>query len=285
MPTIQTPLSEQIRIVLAGLRNSGKSSLLNHLFGKEVAIVSETPGTTADPVTRSMELLPLGAVAFTDTAGLDDEGILGNERIKKSLERLGTADLVLFVTRIDLSPTEDEIGLISEIGKEKPFVIVGTFGDRKISKEKMEWIKKYPYAVIDNINKKGGDELKKIIVTQANKIDFEISPLDGLVRENELVLLVTPIDLAAPKGRLILPQVETIRDLLDKDCAALIVKERELKYFYDALKIKPKIVITDSQAFSKVSADIPEDQLLTSFSIIFARKKGILLYLPKELKI
>ncbi len=274
MPNQSTPLSEQVRVVIFGLRNSGKSSFINNLFEKDVSIVSESPGTTTDPVTRSMEILPAGPVAFTDTAGIDDTGELGSLRIKKSLEKLDIADLPVFVSRADRPVSDFEIEIVNSISHKKSLFIVLTFGDMIADKEKIAWAEKYDYTLIDNINKKGFDDFKKLLIKKISKTDFEITPVEGLVNENDLVLLVTPIDLAAPKGRLILPQVETIRDLLDKDCAVLLVKERELKYFYDSLKIKPKLVITDSQAFSKVAADIPEDQPLTSFSILFARKKG-----------
>lgn len=269
-----TPMAEQIRIVLFGLRNTGKSSLMNYLFEREISIVSATPGTTTDPVNKSIELGALGPVVITDTAGLDDAGSLGGERIRRSVESLQIADLPLFVTRADMEPTEFEKATLFELSEKKPVVIAVTHSDIPAHPDKISWVKKFPFALIDNIKKTGAPELKKLLVTQAGRIDFEMTPVEGLVSENDLVILVTPIDLAAPRGRLILPQVETIRDLLDKDCASLVLKERELKTFYDALKIKPKLVITDSQAFSKVAADIPEDQMLTSFSILFARKKG-----------
>ncbi len=148
----------------------------------------------------------------------------------------------------------------------------------------MDFVKNFRFVKVDNLTKNGIQHLKNELIALYDKIEFEISPLEGLVNENDLVLLVTPIDLAAPKGRLILPQVETIRDALDKDCAVLIVKERELKLFYDSLKIKPKLVITDSQVFSKVAADIDPNQPLTSFSILFARKKGNLALFVEGLK-
>lgn len=282
---ITTPLSEQIKIVIFGLRNSGKSFLMNNIFEKEVAIVSDNPGTTTDPVTRSMEMGILGPVTITDTAGIDDEGDLGKLRIEKSLERLAVSDIALFATRIDFPPTEKENDFLKELkAKNKVIIFVLTFSDREASKEKLEWVKDYNYVKIDNVNKIGMDSLKKILTESYDKLEYEISPVEGLVSEHEFVVLVTPIDLAAPKGRLILPQVETIRDLLDRDCGVLVVKDQELKYFYESLSIKPKLVITDSQVFAKVAADIPEDQPLTSFSILFARKKGDLVYFIEGIK-
>ncbi len=275
MSLITTPLSEQIRIVLFGLRNAGKSSLMNNIFENNISIVSEVPGTTTDPVTKSIELGKLGPVAFTDTGGLDDVGKLGELRVKKTLEFLKIADIVILVTRADTPVTEIEEKFVNNaLLSSKPFLTALTFSDKKMNEKKKEWLKKFNHVKIDNLEKSGILELKNEIIKLSEKLEFEIPPLEGIVNENDLVVLVTPIDLAAPKGRLILPQVETIRDALDKGCGVLIVKERELKLFYDSLKIKPKIVITDSQAFSKVAADIPPEQPLTSFSILFARKKG-----------
>lgn len=279
------PLAEQIRIVLAGLRNSGKSSLMNNLFEKEIAIVSDKPGTTTDPVTRTMELGKLGPVAITDTAGFDDTGELGELRVKKTNERTIDSDIVIFTTKIDVDLTDIEKEFLDKLNQSnKNFIVALTFSDKHPFTAKLDYLQKYKTIKIDNVNKNGFKELKENLITFKDKLNYEITPCEGLVNENDLVILVTPIDLAAPKGRLILPQVETIRDLLDKDCASLIVKERELKYFYDNLKIKPKLIITDSQAFNKVAADIPESQLLTSFSILFARKKGDIAYYINGIK-
>ena len=275
MSTLTTPLAEQLKIILVGIRNAGKSSLMNNLFEKEIAIISDTPGTTTDPVTRSIELGDLGPIAVTDTAGIDDEGELGNLRIQKSNERLSVADIILFITPIDKAPIEVEKKLLEQIKvANKPFLFALTYGDKKANYAKQEWIKEFTHCFVDNKNNLGFTELKKKLLSLKSKVAHEISPLEGLVRESDFVLLVTPIDLAAPKGRLILPQVETIRDALDKDCATLVVKERELYEYYNKLGVKPKLVITDSQVFHKVAADIPHDQMLTSFSILFARKKG-----------
>lgn len=271
----RTPLSERLQIVLLGVRNAGKSSLMNNLFKKEVCIVSEAPGTTTDPVTKAMELLPIGPVAITDTAGLDDEGSLGELRIKKTEEKVNNSDLIIFVTPTHLPPTEKERVWLDKVLKlSVPFVFALTFSEKLEDSEKIKWIKPYQHVKINNLTGKGIEELKTLLIERSRKINKEKTPLEGLVSKGELVLLVVPIDLAAPKGRLILPQVETIRDLLDKDCGALIVKENELKNFYWKLNEPPKLVITDSQAFHKVAADLPKFQKLTSFSILFARKKG-----------
>jgi [FeFe] hydrogenase H-cluster maturation GTPase HydF len=270
-----TPLSETLQIVLLGMRNSGKSSLMNALFGKEVCIVSQTPGTTTDPVIKRMELLPLGPVAFTDTAGIDDIGSLGSLRVKKTREMLKKADIVVFTTPSDKEPSDEEKKMLDELQSVSlPFVFALTFADKVVNSIKREWIQNYPHVLINNLTGEGTNALKQQLIESAKNVSREITPLEGIVRKGELVLLVVPIDTAAPRGRLILPQVETIRDLLDRNCAALIVKERELKQFYQQLKTKPALVITDSQAFHKVAADLPPEQKLTSFSILFARKKG-----------
>lgn len=275
MANPNTPLAEQLKIVFFGLRNAGKSSLMNHFMGLEASIVSDTPGTTTDPVTRSFELGELGPVAVVDTAGLDDVGELGQLRIKKSQERIQLSDIPVFVTRCDTPLTDLERRTVEELKEKKPgLCVVLTHGDLDPHPEKKSWAGSYGAVTVDNLNRLGMEEFRKHLIKNAAKIEHEISPLEGLVNENDFIILVTPIDLAAPKGRLIMPQVETIRDVLDKDCACLVVKERELKFFYDSLTIKPKLVVCDSQAFSKVAADIPDDQLLTSFSILFARKKG-----------
>ncbi len=280
-----TPLSEQLRIVLTGLRNTGKSSLMNNIFEKEVAIVSGSPGTTTDPVTRTFEMGRLGPVAVTDTAGFDDTGELGELRINKTFDRLASSDIIIFTTSINTKLTEAETEFLKKImGMNKKLVVVLTFADTRPESTKLAGLEKYRTVRVDNINRTGLKELKDVLASFRDSLDFEITPLEGLVNENDLAVLVTPIDLAAPRGRLILPQVETIRDLLDKDCACLILKERELKNFYDSLKVRPKLVVTDSQAFSKVAADIPSDQPLTSFSILFARKKGDLALFVRGIK-
>ena len=272
---MSTPLAELNRIVIAGNRNAGKSSLMNNLFQKEIAIASNTPGTTTDPVTRKIELGKLGMCAVTDTAGLDDVGELGEQRVMKSRERMQSADLILFVSPADQAPTKEEEELKSWLEEKKlPWLGVLSFADRELSPGKASFFPEERSTAVDNTKAGSAEALIRNMESLEKEIEKEMTPVEGLVREQDLVLLVTPIDLAAPAGRLILPQVETIRDLLDRDCAVLIVKERELYHFYHNLGIKPSLVITDSQAFHKVAADIPEDQMLTSFSLLFARKKG-----------
>ncbi|MDC7222637.1 MAG: [FeFe] hydrogenase H-cluster maturation GTPase HydF [Spirochaetales bacterium] len=281
----ESPLAEATRIVLTGVRNAGKSSLMNNLFEKNTAIVSDTPGTTTDPVTRKIELGRLGPCALTDTAGFDDVGELGGLRTEKTLGRLKTADLVLFVTPGHRPMLKEERKILDSLEEGKtPWIGVVTFGDREIHREKKSLFPAGQSLIVDNGRRESARNLIKLMEQKAPQVTREITPMEGLVREQDLILLVTPIDLAAPAGRLILPQVETIRDLLDRDCAALVLKERELYGFYRNLGIKPSLVITDSQAFHKVAADIPEDQPLTSFSLLFARKKGDLPFFIESLK-
>jgi [FeFe] hydrogenase H-cluster maturation GTPase HydF len=296
--TAETPLAELTHIVLAGVRNAGKSSLMNNLFRQNVAIVSPTAGTTTDPVTRKIELGKLGMCSVTDTAGLDDSGQLGGLRIEKTKTRLESADLVLFVTPGIKDPEKDERQLLDLLQEKKiPYIGVITYADRPVTDSKQTFFPKDRFVLLDNTSdtvksdKAAGtvpEGLKPLfakIESMSDSLTRELTPVEGLVHEGDLVLLVTPIDLAAPAGRLILPQVETIRDLLDHDCPALIVKERELYETYHSLGRRPALVITDSQAFSKVAADIPEDQPLTSFSILFARKKGDMNFFIESLKI
>ncbi|MDC7220049.1 MAG: [FeFe] hydrogenase H-cluster maturation GTPase HydF [Spirochaetales bacterium] len=281
----QTALAESTRIVLTGVRNAGKSSLMNNLFEKDSAIVSDTPGTTTDPVTRKIELGKLGPCAVTDTAGFDDVGELGEQRVSKTRERLKSADLVLFVTPGDRPVLSEEKEILEALEEGKqPWIGVVTFGDKALHGEKEGFFPTGKFLVLNNEEKHSARPLINMMEKRAEQLSREITPVEGLVKEQDLVLLVTPIDLAAPAGRLIMPQVETIRDLLDRDCAALILKERELFSFYNNLGIKPSLVITDSQAFHKVAADIPEDQPLTSFSLLFARKKGNPAYFIESLK-
>ena len=280
-----TPLAERTRIVLVGMRNAGKSSLMNRLLGRDASIVSATPGTTTDPVTRSMEIAPLGPVAITDTAGLDDEGALGEERIRRSVQRAAAADLLLFITPGHLPPSDMERELLDTLQKKStPLLFVRTFADRPVHKEKQAWCDGHIAVEVDNRSGSGTENLIKAMKRAQSQIEFEKSPLEGLVEAGDLLVLVTPIDSAAPKGRLILPQMETIRDALDRDCATVVVKESELGSVYERLAEKPKLVITDSQAFHEVAAVIPPDQPLTSFSILFARKKGDLEQLVRGIR-
>uniref|UniRef100_A0A7C3EH43 [FeFe] hydrogenase H-cluster maturation GTPase HydF n=1 Tax=Gracilinema caldarium TaxID=215591 RepID=A0A7C3EH43_9SPIR len=289
-PTLQSPLSESASIVVVGLRNAGKSSLINTLFEKDVSIVSPVPGTTTDPVSRKMELPGWGPVAFVDTAGIDDEGDLGRKRLEKTEARLAAAAAHVFVSAGNRPPEPAEEALLGRLlSGSKPLVLAITHADMPIHHQKQVWLdslaaKGIRYVLVDNGSRQGGADLRRALSALAQQAVFEGGPLDGLVSEGDHILLVVPIDLAAPKGRLIQPQVETIRDALDKDCRLTIVKERELYDTYQSFRERPKLVITDSQVFSKVAADIDPDQSLTSFSILFARKKGELTTLVRGLR-
>lgn len=284
-----SPLSESLRIVLAGVTNAGKSSLLNALFEKDIAVVSAKSGTTTDPVTRKIELFPLGPCAVTDTAGLDDTGDLSEKRIEKSMERILEADLVLLVTPSDKSVHESERELISLLKKrEIPFLGVITFCPSVPSSEKAALFTETGFVSLDlesspAVISQKINILLNLIESKSNLISKELSPVEGIVKKGDNVILVTPIDTAAPKGRLILPQQETIRDLLDKGCTALVSTVETLQSLYGNLKALPSLVITDSQAFNSVSQIIPPSQALTSFSILFARKKGDFTYFLKSL--
>ncbi len=271
---IQTALAERLRVVFAGPRNAGKSSLMNALFGKEVALVSDVPGTTTDPVTRAFEIPGLGPASITDTPGIDDVGELGMQRVRLARSRSAEADVRVLVTPGHLPPGKAEGELFSEwfASAVKPAILVFTYADKPADPAKEEWAAIAGAVRTEAPAGRGVDSL--IAALSACRPEREPTPLEGIVKEGDLVLLVTPIDLAAPAGRLIMPQVQTIRDALDRDAAALMVKERELRTILKSLGRKPDLVVTDSQAFSKVAADIPEDVPLTSFSILFARKKG-----------
>lgn len=330
----KTPRSVRVHIGFFGKRNSGKSSLINAVTGQSLAIVSEYKGTTTDPVYKSMEILPIGPCELIDTAGLDDEGSLGQMRIEKTLEVLNKTDVAIYVVDAAIGLDEKDEELLINIRQKKiPLVIafnkidlldkVSANQDLKNhirtevendnntlngSLEKNEEIfslnesknnkTHYVSTIIDDDNKKyfykssnedtknektvyvssttntGVNDLKLAIIslTKGHEDSFRI--VGDLVSPGDFVVLVTPIDKAAPKGRLILPQQQVIRDILENDAIGIITKEHELRHTLMSLGKKPKLIITDSQVFLKVSADTPKDIWLTSFSILFARLKG-----------
>jgi len=273
-----TPKGMRLHIGIFGKRNVGKSSILNALTKQDISIVSDTAGTTTDPVEKSMELLPLGPVLFVDTAGIDDTGALGLQRVEKTKKIIDRIDLAI-VACDSRGFDEFEELLIKEFTlRETPFIIaVNKIDEEEISTNKLDKINEYKKSVvfISALTKTGIDELKDAIIKNVPE-EFLTDPsiASDLLGAGETAVLVIPIDLEAPKGRLILPQVQTIRDLLDNDSIAIITKERELKQTLDNMKTPPALVITDSQAFLKVGADVPKNIKLTSFSILFARFKG-----------
>lgn len=275
---MKTPKFFRIHIGIFGRRNTGKSSILNTLTNQEVSIVSDIAGTTTDPVEKPMELLPLGPVLFIDTAGIDDIGLLGEKRIAKTMAVFDRTDLGVLVSNFeDWGDFEQKI--IAEFkNRDIPFLVILNKADLYSESEIMlsQLINEKISFVKTSVTKNTGiDELRELLLKKAPS-DFIDRPtiLSDLVGPGETAILVVPIDKEAPKGRLILPQVQSIRDLLDNDSMALVVKERELKAALNNLKRMPKLVVTDSQAFLKVAADTPPEIPLTSFSILFARFQG-----------
>ncbi|EMT39829.1 hydrogenase maturation GTPase HydF [Thermoanaerobacter thermohydrosulfuricus WC1] len=284
-----TPTSSRLHIALFGRRNAGKSSLINALTNQEVALVSDIAGTTTDPVSKAMEILPIGPVVIIDTAGLDDVGPLGELRVKKTYEVLNKTDLAILVIDGTEGVTEFE-GKILQIITEKNIPVVGVINKKDLSNysqlQKKEWEKRLNLKLIEVSarNKEGIEELKMMIIKKAPS-DDSIKLVGDLIKTGDLVILVVPIDKAAPKGRLILPQQQTIRDILDTGGIALVVKDTELDKALKSINNKPSLVITDSQVFNKVGAIVPPDIPLTSFSILFARYKGDLEELVKGVRV
>lgn len=265
-----TPSADRIHIGIFGRTNAGKSSLINSLINQDKAIVSDVPGTTTDPVSKAMELLPLGPVLITDTPGIDDNGELGKLRIQKSYQVLNRTDLAIVVIDTKEPGLEDQ-KLIEKIReKEIPYILV-------INKCDSNEVTSLDNAIC--VSAKTGyniNELKELIGKKMQD-DLNNKRLIGdLIKPGDQVVLVVPIDKAAPKGRLILPQQMTIRDILDSDGIAITVKEDRLRETLDKMTTKPRMVVTDSQAFATVKEDTPEDIELTSFSILMARYKGYL---------
>ncbi|MDF1616456.1 [FeFe] hydrogenase H-cluster maturation GTPase HydF [Petrocella sp. FN5] len=285
----QTPQSNRIHIAFFGQTNAGKSSLINAVTQQDIALVSEVRGTTTDPVYKAMELLPLGPVMLIDTAGLNDTTGLGTLRKQKTLEVLNKTDLAVLVIDGLQSSFEFEKKLIETIHNKKvPLIgVINKMDLTALDVSRQEALSKdlgIPIYPVSSVTKEGIKELK-IAMSQALPLDEDAFRIVGdLVHPGDFVVLVTPIDKAAPKGRLILPQQQTIRDILESDAIAIVCKEHELRETLDRLGTKPQLVITDSQAFLKVAADTPKDILMTSFSILFARHKGDLLQLVKGAK-
>jgi [FeFe] hydrogenase H-cluster maturation GTPase HydF len=266
-----TPSGERIHIGIFGRRNAGKSSLINAITGQELAVVSDTAGTTTDPVSKAMELLPLGPVMITDTPGLDDEGDLGSMRVKKSYQVLFKTDIALLVVDSTKGISDFDNAILEKLKKQNiPYITVMNKCDL------LDTVPAYGNDTIytDALNKTNINELKELIGSKLNIKNETLSICADLLNPGDVAVLVVPIDKAAPKGRLILPQQQTIRDILEADATAVVCKEHELRDTLSKLNIKPALVITDSQVFSKVSADVPDDIMLTSFSILMARYKG-----------
>ena len=268
----QTPSSERIHIGIFGKRNAGKSSIINAITGQNTSLVSEVKGTTTDPVYKAMELLPLGPVVFMDTPGLDDEGSLGELRVQKGLEVLGKTDLALLVIDGTCGMEKEDRELAKKL-KERdiPTLLVYNKSDLGARAAHTE---EFPVVFASAFTGEGIPELKERLARLLPEKKQEKYLASDLLDPLDLVILVVPIDKSAPKGRLILPQQQTIRDILEAGAVSVVVRDTELGETLEALGRKPKLVITDSQVFAQAAAKVPKDIRLTSFSILFARYKG-----------
>ncbi|SDF43866.1 [FeFe] hydrogenase H-cluster maturation GTPase HydF [Sporolituus thermophilus] len=274
-----TPRGARLHIAIFGRRNAGKSSLINALTNQNIALVSDVPGTTTDPVYKAMEILPIGPVVIIDTAGIDDEGELGALRVERTLQVLNKTDLALMVIDQAAGVSDWEEGLVAEL-KKRNIPVIGVVNKidmgQPAAAETLNWTKRLaiPMVAVSAKTKQGVEELKRQMIKHAPE-NWEGPPILGdLITGGDTVVLVTPIDSAAPKGRLILPQVQAIRDVIDQDAIAVVVKETQLADALANLRQPPRLVVTDSQAFKHVAAVTPDDVTLTSFSILFARYKG-----------
>ncbi|MBR5870987.1 MAG: [Clostridia bacterium] len=271
----ETTSGERLHIAFFGRRNAGKSSLVNALTGQHLSVVSDVAGTTTDPVKKAMELLPLGPVMIWDTAGFDDEGELGALRVEKTREVLAKTDIAVLVTNAAQSALyPDEAAFLDDLKKRKtPYILVRN----KIDQTDCTAVIEDGEVRASAVTGEGIDAIKERLCELAKDKKNDKKIVSDLLTKGDVVILVCPIDAAAPKGRLILPQQQTIRDIIDAGCSAFVCQDTELPGVLDSLKNPPKMVITDSQAFGRVSKMVPADIPLTSFSILFARYKGDLM--------
>ncbi len=264
--------ADRAHIAFFGLRNAGKSSVVNAVTSQQLSLVSDTPGTTTDPVRKAMEILPAGPVVVIDTPGIDDVGELGRQRVKRALDTINQTDVAVLIADGTLGLRDGDRELISAFEKKNiPYIVAYNKAD--LPEFKQREFKKNEIAV----SAKTGEnikELRELIASLARGERNDKRICADLINSGDIVVLVTPIDAAAPKGRLILPQQQTLRDILDANAISLVTRETELPGALKALAKPPKLVITDSQAFGRVSRDVPPEILLTSFSILFARYKG-----------
>ena len=270
-----TPIANRTHIGIFGKRNAGKSSLINALTGQDIAIVSDTKGTTTDPVYKAMELLPLGPVVMIDTPGLDDQGELGELRVQKAYEVLNKTDLALLVVDITCGMTMEDEEILTQIKKKQiPHVLVFNKGD--LPKHSALTQAPNHQLTVSTTTGENISTLKELIATLAKEETAPVPLVRDLVAPGDFVVLVTPIDESAPKGRLILPQQQMIRDILEGEANAIVLQETQLESTLPNLGKTPALVITDSQIFAYVDARVPKEIPLTSFSILFARYKGVL---------
>lgn len=273
-------------IAIVGRRNVGKSSLVNALLGQDLSIVSDVPGTTTDPVKKAFELLPYGPVVLVDTAGIDDEGELGQKRISKTIKILSQSDFALVVLDAREQLQSKELELLAYLDKiSVNYIVAINKIEYGVNPQLLNELKelRITHFEVSCKEKVGIDELKRKMIRM---LPAEIEPplISDIVSQGDVVVMVVPIDLGAPKGRLILPQVQTIREALDEDTIVIVCKDKELRSTLDNLKNYPDLVITDSQAIMRVAADVPEKVKLTTFSILMARHKGDLPTFVKGLK-
>ena len=283
MSMLETPRGERVHIAIFGRRNAGKSSLINALTGQKISIVSDVAGTTTDPVFKAMELLPIGPVVLIDTPGLDDVGTLGQLRVESAIRVLEKTDLAILVADSRSGVGSWERDMIEKIRERKiPMLVVYSKSDlieggapalrEAVLSVAKEW--KIPAVPASGLTGEGIEQVREALIRILPEEEDKFRIVGDLLSPSDLVVLVVPIDKAAPKGRLILPQQQTIRDILESDAMAVITKEYELRDMLSSLSRPPKLVITDSQVFAKAAADTPSDVPLTSFSILFARYKG-----------
>ena len=276
---------DRLRISIFGRRNAGKSSLINAFTGQNVAIVSDVPGTTTDPVMKAIELFPTGPAILIDTAGLDDTGdALGLERVKKSVSYLKKSDMVILVVDASGAAGELEDNIITECENEKiPLILVLNKSELTLSESVKTWLEGKEYISASAKNNEGIEKITKKI-TELSPDEWEPPFLRDLIQPGDAVLMITPIDSSAPKGRMIMPQVRAWRDILDGGGTAISCEPQNLQKTFDSLKNKPALVVTDSQVFSKVAPIVPEDVPFTSFSILSIRQKGNLAEMVKAVK-
>ena len=271
-----TPVSNRLHIGIFGKRNTGKSSLINAITGQDTAIVSDVAGTTTDPVYKTMEILPIGPCVLIDTAGIDDQGLLGEERIKRTQKVLRKTDVGIIVVEPDSIIDKFEEELVNNFKLKKlPYIFVLNKSDLKGDLSRQYLLKnKIPFVEVSAVLGMGIDNLKNKIMELAPTHWSPVPLVADIINEKDVVVLVCPIDSAMPQGRLILPQVQVMRDILDRNATAYVSKETELLDVISSLKDSPRLVITDSQVFEVVRDMLPKDIPLTSFSTVFARHKG-----------
>lgn len=278
-----TPNANRLHISFFGRRNAGKSSVVNAVTGQDLSIVSEVKGTTTDPVKKAMELLPLGPVVIIDTPGIDDDGQVGDKRVAKSYQVLSKTDVAVLVIDNFVGPAAEDLELIN-LFKKKNIPYIAALNKVDLDMESLmtgedgdgEEQYEFPTVLVSALTGQGITELKEKIAEIAKPLSTDKRLIGDKIADRDVVVLVTPIDASAPKGRMILPQVQTIRDILDNHAISVVSQVAELTSCLNALKEPPALIITDSQAFHQVKEIVPDSIPLTSFSILFARFKGIL---------